>query len=230
MSAARQAPTLEGTLAPFWRRTKNLLATMAIAIGCLAAAAPLSAATKTTSSFDAALEAATTADCPNQTFTQPFKAWGDMASYTLAPGGSFETSSWALAGNAAIADGNEPFYVAGRRHTRSLALGGGGVATSPLMCVGVRYPTMRFFATNLGDLSSSLKVEVLYTWDGVQRSVLIGSMTGSGSWAPAPAMFMWANYLALFTSGETWIAFRMSVEGQGAWRVDDVFVDPYRAK
>lgn len=203
---------------------------MAIAIGCLAAAGPLSAATKNTSSFEAALTEATAADCPNQTFTQPFKAWGDLASYTLAPGGSFETSSWTLAGSAAITAGNEPFYVAGRRHSRSLALGAGGVATSPLMCVGVNYPTMRFFATNLGDPLSSLRVEVLYTLDGVQSSAPIGSITGSGSWAPTPAMFMWANYLAFFTSGETWIAFRMSVEGKGTWRVDDVFVDPYRAK
>lgn len=169
-------------------------------------------------------------DCPNQSFSQPFKDWGDLASYTLAPGGNFETSSWALAGDTAIVAGNEPFYVASRKHSRSLALRSGGVATSPLMCVGVQYPTMRFFARNFGSASSSLNVDVLYTWDGVQNSVRIGTLTGYGEWVPTPQLFMYANYLALFSSGETWIAFRMSVEGAGDWRVDDVFVDPHRAK
>ena len=54
--------------------------------------------------------------------TQVFGAWGDSAFYQLAPGGSFEPGSfpWLLTRGARIVEGNEPFFVGGAGHSRSL--------------------------------------------------------------------------------------------------------------
>ena len=86
-------------------------------------------------------------------YVQPFLSWGDSARYVAIPGGSFEptASKFTLSGGAAVASGNEPFFVNRSTDAYSLALPAGTSATSPAMCVGVFYPTMRGFAVNTGD-------------------------------------------------------------------------------
>src|SRR5919206_1006451 len=67
------------------------------------------------------------AACPSSTYEQPFAPWLDFASYVLAPNGDVESGAagWSLDGGAAVAVGNESFYVHDAGDTRSLSLPSG---------------------------------------------------------------------------------------------------------
>jgi len=55
---------------------------------------------------------------------------------------SYAGADWSMTGGAAIANGNEFYYVGGSEDSRSLSLPAGASATSPAICVG---PTIRSF-------------------------------------------------------------------------------------
>ena len=78
-------------------------------------------------------------DCP-----PPLAAFGDLRPYFVAPGGDFETSDWTLAGGAALTTGSGPLEIGAAES--SLRLPSGGSATSPVFCVDLDYPTLRFFS------------------------------------------------------------------------------------
>src|SRR3954463_10831602 len=86
--------------------------------------------------------------CSQQSLSQTFLPWLDVAWYVPAPAGGFEggAGDWTLTGGAEIVGGNDP-YLAGER---SLALPGGASATSAPMCIGIEHPTIRLFARNTG--------------------------------------------------------------------------------
>jgi hypothetical protein len=179
------------------------------------------------------------APCSSHTFTRPFTPWLDIFSYTLAPGGNFEAggASWDLRGGASVVNGNEPYRVGGSGDSRALRLPGGASATSPKMCVNLLYPTMRFFAKGdagliTGLLTSRLKVEVVYTdLFGVERTapVIAVALNGTG-WEPSlPAPLLVNIGTILSHDGTADVAFRFTAVG-GSWSVDDVYVDPFRAR
>jgi hypothetical protein len=96
------------------------------------------------------------------------------------------------------------------------------------MCVGIEHPDLRLFARNAGSYFSTLKVEVLYEdAAGNSHSLMIGKLTGSASWQPSVVMPLVVNLLPLLPDERTAVAFRFTPEG-GSWRIDDVYVDPYR--
>jgi hypothetical protein len=98
------------------------------------------------------------------------------------------------------------------------------------MCVGIEHPTLRIFARNGGSVLSTLKVDVLYEdAAGNAQSLTIGKLTGSASWQPSLVMPLVVNLLPLLPDERTAVAFRFTPEGvAGTWRIDDVYVDPYR--
>ncbi len=166
--------------------------------------------------------------------SQPFLAWGDSAGYFLAPNGGFENGSagWTLSGGAGVPPGNEPFHVRSTGDTMSLALPSGGSAVSSQTCVGTVSPTLRLFARNTGVLSSTLRIDVLYTDAlGLRWTVPVGSATGTGDWAPTSDYLILANVTALplLTNGAARVAFRFTAQGSGGmWQIDDVYIDPYK--
>jgi hypothetical protein len=165
--------------------------------------------------------------CDAQTLSQPFLPWADVASYTLNPGGSFEpgTRGWSL-DNAAIADGNEPFYVTSKGDAKSLHIARDGSATSAPICVGLEHPDLRFFAKG-GNPGATLKVEVLFeTATGAVLTAPIGVVTANSDWSLSAPMPIVANLLPLLPGNYTPVAFRFSASG-GSFRIDDVYVDPY---
>src|ERR671933_1014811 len=127
---------------------------LVVAALAVAFAAPASAATE-----------GVLAACPSSSYEQPFAPWLDFASYVLAPNGALESAAagWSLDGGAAVADGNDRFYVHGEGDTSSLSLPSGSTATTSPMCVDAWSPDLRFFVRNTGSLLSTLKVEVLFT-------------------------------------------------------------------
>jgi hypothetical protein len=204
------------------RRTKVFAATLAVA----AVAAP--------AAFAGPL-AATAVPCSSYAFSRPFTPWLDWNSYTLAPSGSLDTkasaSEWTRTGGASIVTGNEPFYVNSRTDKYSLSLPSGSSATTRAMCVGLAYPTIRFFAQNTGSALSTLKVEVLFedVFGGV-HSLAVGVLAGGSSWSPTLPIAFLANALSVANyGGTTPVAFRFTPQGAGSgWRIDDVEVDPYK--
>ena len=172
--------------------------------------------------------------CGVQPASQPFVPWGDSHSYTLVPGGNFETAGvgWALSDGAAVSGGNESFYVGGAGDSHSLSLPIGSSALSPAVCTDIYHPTVRFFAQNSGSPSSRLVVQVLYpTLLGIGTTT-IGSVSGSSGWAPSDAMSLGSsNLLATLSLSQTAVAFRFTAVGAGGdWSIDDVYQDPYGRK
>jgi hypothetical protein len=188
----------------------------------------------------------TATNCNTYTFEQPFVRWADEFDYVLSPDGTFERRArgWTLAGGARVVPGNESYRVHRRTDSRSLFLPAGSSATSPSMCVGIEYPTLRAFALNRRSPLSILQVEVLFE-DPVGTGcpaggildpgdicrLTIGTLTASSRWGPTIPLPVVANLLPLLPDNRTAIAFRFSPQdAAGDWRIDDVYVDPYRTR
>lgn len=178
-----------------------------------------------------AAAAGTAAGCPAVPTVNPFAAWGDAADYQLAPDGGFEAgaTTWKLAGGARAVEGNEPFKVGRASDHRSLELPARASATTAPICIGVEHRTMRFFDT--GDRSAALTVEALYTTrDGKPASASLGTVRGSGAWAPSDSLPMRVNELAAGFGNAMSVRLRFTASGADSSRIDDVYVDPYRVR
>jgi hypothetical protein len=173
---------------------------------------------------------ATATNCADQSLSQVFLPWADVASYTLQPGGDFEPGSpaWDLTAGAGGATTNEPWDVTDEMDGHSLSLSTGSRATSPTICVGIEHPDIRFFARASSSLAV-LNVEVLFEdAAGNVQTLPIGSVTGNTGWAPSAPLPIVANLLPLLPGSKTAVAFRLTA-ASGNWKVDDFYVDPYRS-
>jgi hypothetical protein len=167
----------------------------------------------------------------------PFLQWLDPLPYTLLPGGDFESGAagWKLSGGARVVDGNEPFAVTRESDSHSLLLPQGSSATSPTMCMGLLLPVVRYVSTG-GNLLSFMRVEAVYKDPtGRERSIdLLPPGLPSKSWAPSlPALQLMGLLNVLTLDGLTSdIALRFTPKGtllgSGTWRVDDIYVDPWK--
>jgi hypothetical protein len=205
-------------------RTRNIQAAIRTAVISLVSLAVLAPAA------NAGVLVSSATSCDAQTYEQPFLPWADVANYVLAPGGTFENGAtgWTLSGGASVVTGDEPFDVHAAGETQGLSLPAGSSATSGSMCVGIEHPTLRLFARNTGFVLSTLKVEVLFEdASGDVHSLPIGLLTASSSFQPTVVMPVVANLLTLLPDERTAVAFRFTPHG-GNWRIDDVYVDPYR--
>jgi hypothetical protein len=198
---------------------------LVVAALAVAFAAPASAVT------DGVLAA-----CPSSTYEQPFAPWLDFASYVLAPNGDVESGAagWSLDGGAAVAAENERFYVHGARDTSSLSLPSGSTATTSSMCVDATSPDLRLFVRNTGSLLSTLKIEVLYTDVlGRSRALTVAVLVAGSAWQPTLPVPFLANFAAppLVTDGATNVAFRFTPQGSwSGWKIDDLYVDPFKGE
>ena len=167
-------------------------------------------------------------DCAEETLTQPFAPWLDLAGYQFAPDGGFEADGegWDLDGSNVVS-GNESYDVHGADDSASLRLGFGDSATSPTVCVGIEHPTIRLFAKRAG-LFGGAAVSVLFEdAAGNVEGAPIGVIAGTGSWQPTLPMPVVANLLALLPGEHTPVRFHFTALGGGV-QIDDLYVDPYR--
>lgn len=165
--------------------------------------------------------------------SHPFMRWLDPLPYTLLPNGDFESGAtgWSLSGGAKVASGNHPFDDG----SRSLVLPSGSSATSAPMCMGLVLPVVRFFSTG-GSRLSYLQVDALYTdASGRRQSVMLLPVgLPSSSWTPnLPMLQLGGAINALTLNGLTTqiqlrITPRGGLFGSGTWRIDDVYVDPWK--
>jgi hypothetical protein len=161
----------------------------------------------------------------------PFFRWLDPAAYTLAPGGTFETSatSWKLANGAKLVSGNETFRVHKSTDARSLSLPAGATATTPAFCVGLLYPTLRFFAVG-GDVTSPLRVEVVYPTALGTVTQPVTYVLAKDDWGPTLPALLLANVTGVTSlDGVTSnVQLRFTALGSAGWQIDDVYVDPWK--
>jgi len=171
--------------------------------------------------------------CPSADAVQPFLPWGDQSWYVLAPDGGFEQGGgvWSLEDGAAVVAGNESFQVGGAGDSWSLALPDGSRATSADVCIGLDSPTMRFFARNDGDPNGSLSVSVIVHTLLGPLVVPVGRVDGTDAWQPTPVFLLLANLTAvpIVNDGTASIQLRFTPHG-GDWRIDDVYVDPWKGR
>ena len=162
--------------------------------------------------------------------SQPFRPWSDYANYVLVPGGAFEGSApgWTLKGGAAIASGNEPFYVRAAGDRYSLHLPAGSSAITPTMCFALGDWHLRFFARRTSTASGTVKVDVLVkSLPGVLSVLDGGSISPTGEWKPTPQVgLLLTNVTSLI--GTRAVAFRFRASG-ASFRIDDVYLDPWKS-
>ena len=171
--------------------------------------------------------AATSSSCYYGQSTHPFASWGDVASYTLVPGASFESgaSGWTLSGGAHVVLGNESYYANSRSDYHSLSLPAGSWATTPPFCVGLNRPTIRVFVANGGSSSSRLRVKVVFRGLLGVLGILDGGTFGAGpAWNASPVMLATMN-APLGTKSAQFVF--TPADSSGVWRIDDLYVDPW---
>ncbi len=204
---------------------RRVIAAAACAAGVLALAAPAANAGPIGDGADCSAQSA---------LNRVFLPWADIAHYALSPDGGFENgaSGWSLNGSSATVSGNSTHYVGGIDNGRSLRIPAGSSAQSAPICVGLEWPTIRFFTRSSNtNLLSLMLVEVVVddALSNSPRSALVGVATPSGSWQPTLPMLMVVNALgALTKDGMLPVAFRFTPFGAGTWQVDDLYVDPWR--
>jgi hypothetical protein len=169
--------------------------------------------------------------------SHPFLRFLDPLPYTLVPDGGFEAggAGWDLDGGARVVSGNEPFGLSGPG-SRSLYLPAGSSATSPAMCVGLVLPVVRFVSSG-GGLLTYLQVEALYRdAAGRQNSVVLlpGALPTGSRWAPTLPLLQLGGLLnaATLNGVTTEVRFRLTPRGLfggGNWRVDSLYVDPWKS-
>ena len=205
-------------------RRAALAATVAVATAAVFAA-PASAGILTASA----------SDCGDETLTRPFAQFGDSANYKLVRNGAFETGTngWTLTGGARVVTGNEPWKVGGSGHAKSLVLPAGSTAISPVSCVGLGEPTLRFFAKKnraaLLGLSTLTVTVYVKTSLGLTVPVPVGAVFNGGQWKPTPQLLIVANLLPLLPGDRTPVAFKFTPV-LGDWQMDDLYVDPWRGR
>jgi hypothetical protein len=188
-----------------------------------------------------AAPAAAQAACDPLPTTQAFAAFGDASDYFLAENGGFESGSagWQLT-NASVVSGNESYFLGGRGDTHSLSIAPGGRAVSNPICVDTTRTGYRFFAQQAKSVAApNLKVSLRWVGpDGVARYVRVDTLAGANYSAWTPSRF-WAPQLAaqLFqrlgltpeSTATVRLVFDVDNVAGPAWRIDDLYIDPFRA-
>jgi hypothetical protein len=212
---------MEVLMKQIWRRA--VLGAVSTMVAGFAFASPASAG----------LLVKTTSDCTGQELSKPFAPWGDGMSYTLVPGGAVENGGqgWTLSGGARVVAGNEPWRVNGAGDGASLRLPSGSSAVTAPICVGLEHPTLRLFARKNSGLLSTVAVSaVVHLQLGGTLEVPFGLLLAGSKWAPTPPMLILGNLLPLLPGQYTPVSFRFTPLLGGDWQIDDVYVDPYRAR
>jgi hypothetical protein len=156
------------------------------------------------------------------TLTQPFAGLGDGGTYTLTGNGSLEqgTTNWLFGGTAKVVSAEDPFDLTSGHDKHALQLPAGSSASNLVTCMVNLQPPLRFAAVNTGDPNATLEVSAL-TGDPTNPTVTpIASVTGTSTWQVVdPIQFS--------VPANGGLGFRFTPTG-GSWRIDDIYVDPFK--
>src|SRR3954449_8195889 len=163
------------------------------------------------------------------TIPQPFAQFGDNGNYYAVPNLGMEsgTSGWTLTGGASGFADNEPWQVSGTG-THALSLPPGSSATTPATCINLLSPHIRMFADG-SDANGPVKVQVIFHGlTGNLLGILNYGTFQPGSypdWQPSADVF---SLLALPLATTSVQVKFTPVTTQGSWKIDDVYIDPFR--
>jgi hypothetical protein len=171
--------------------------------------------------------------CPGRQTSAPFAPWGDDTSYTTIAGGTFESGAtdWTFSGAAIVTD-NERSYVNSPDDTHSLALPAGAQAWSPSTCVDLGENTIRLFVKSTGDSDSTLHIQASVE-DPLTGLVLstgydINGGSGTRRWSPTDQIVIPNLLGGVLHTGRLSLVF--TTRGAPAtWKIDDVYVDPFKS-
>ena len=164
------------------------------------------------------------------TASQPFARFSDYSKYVLVPGGSFEsgTSAWTLGRGATVVSGNEPYYVHSTADRRSLYIPSGSYAQTPPMCFAFGDWHLRFFAASSSNSFSSLQVRVVVkSLLGVLSILDGGTIRTNSTWQPSPRLALLLTNVSGLLATDS-ISFKFIPNDGASWRIDDVYLDPWK--
>ncbi len=164
----------------------------------------------------------TSATCNVPKTFKAFKAFGDHADYSFAPGGTFEhgTAGWSLSG-ASVVSGNDTSGVYGG--SKALRINDGGRVITPWFCVSADNPTFRF-TTYGGEVE--MEIDYIVINDDDVDDNLVGETVGGGQWGPSEVHDL-ATEIPDSKLSKGVLA-RLIWEAEDDVYVDNVLVDPYR--
>lgn len=177
--------------------------------------------------------ATSVAPCATRTLSEPFVRWNDAGNYFLVPNGGFENGAadWTLQGGAAVVSGNETFNAAGAG-SHSLQIPPGSQAQSQTMCVTRNEDSIRLFVGNQAVNGSILHVEAEVqnpqTGQIAQTAFDVNGNAVAAGWSPTMVLGIpdllsgngTQNLTLIFTTRGT----------PATWKIDDVFVDPFKSR
>jgi hypothetical protein len=165
------------------------------------------------------------------TSSQAFaKVDGDKSYYVLAPGGSFEGGApgWTLARGVSVVSGNEPWKVHGASDNHSLYIPSGSSATTPPMCFATGDWHLRFFAASSSNSLSSIQVRVrVKSLLGVLSVLDGGKISANSTWQPSARLGLLLTNLTGILGTDS-VSFQFVPSDGASWRIDDVYLDPWK--
>jgi hypothetical protein len=168
--------------------------------------------------------------CAERATSQPFAEWGDVNSYFPMPAGSFDQGApgWYLRGASQIVPENAPWSFDGTGTPASLQLATGGSARARGFCTGPDENSIRFLVSSPGVAESSLTVRITARADGREATSTTVISGGTEGWDVSPIVIIPD---ARGEDGRQTVSVKFYAAGaSGTWQVDDVMVDPWRAK
>jgi hypothetical protein len=163
--------------------------------------------------------------------SQPFARFGDYSNYVLVPGGSFESGApgWQLKGGSGVVSGNEPYYVHGKKDRYSLSIPAGGSATTPPMCFAFGDWHLRLFAQSSSTNLSSLRVNVVVrSLCGLLSILDGGTVSDDNTWSPSPRIKLALTNITGLLATDS-VSFQFVPGDRASWRIDDVYIDPWKS-
>jgi hypothetical protein len=161
--------------------------------------------------------------------SQVFLPFGDPDSYSLAPGGgTSSTSGWAVK-NVSTSTDKDTWSGSGGSFVFA---NGDSEAVTPVMCVNLSYPTLRFFLKDVGGSGkSSIDVTVIYQGvDGNSHTLTLAQLSPGSAWQPSPIIPIATAFLCTVSpDGTTPVSFDFKVHGlqKGeTFSIDGIYVDP----
>jgi hypothetical protein len=163
--------------------------------------------------------------------SQPFARFGDYSNYVLVPGGSFESGApgWQLKGGGGVVSGNEPYYVHGKKDRYSLSIPAAGSATTPPMCFAFGDWHLRLFAQSSSTNLSSLRVNVVVrSLCGLLSILDGGTVSDDNTWSPSPRIKLALTNITGLLATDS-VSFQFVPGDRASWRIDDVYIDPWKS-
>ncbi len=157
---------------------------------------------------------------------QAFSPFGDNDWYALVSQGDFESlPTWSRGGNVTLAPTSDPFALTGTMGESSLGLQSGGWVRTPLHCVDLLTPHLRFVATATGGGELDIETRLI----GCPRQLISRSSTSilpsdHSGWQPSAKIDLNTSCLGPGRTGIVDVRFR----SEGDWLIDDVMIDPYK--